>query len=282
MSFASRDLNYEKPVEVSENTYWVGFEDAITGFHCNPYLLIDGDEAVLLDGGSRPDFSSVMMKILETRIDPKNISTLIYHHYDPDLCGSIPNLENIINNPNLRILSKSENNSFIKYYAVKSPLQSIDAFNNEFRFKSGRLLRFFHTPYAHSAGSFMTYDEQSGILFTSDICGSYDAGGEWSLYFEMNDKCLSCDTNSNKITDLFKCKSIGSSCPLVALLNFQRQVMTSNAALRNALAIIRKVKPKMIAPQHGSIIHKPDDIEFILKKLEETNDIGIDGILTDA
>jgi hypothetical protein len=32
LSIIGRDLNYEKPVEVIENTRWVGFEDAITGF----------------------------------------------------------------------------------------------------------------------------------------------------------------------------------------------------------------------------------------------------------
>jgi flavorubredoxin len=128
----------------------------------------------------------------------------------------------------------------------------------------------------------MTFDEQSGILFTSDICGSYDSGGKWSLFYEMDEKCLSCATNANEITAPFKCKVIESNCPLVALLHFQRQVMTSNAALRNALAIIRKINPKMIAPQHGSILSKPEDIDFVLKKLEETDNIGIDGVLANA
>ena len=47
--------NYESSVEIAEGIYWVGFYDAQSGLHCNPYLIIDHDEAVVIDGGSRPD-----------------------------------------------------------------------------------------------------------------------------------------------------------------------------------------------------------------------------------
>ena len=59
-------IDYENPVEIAEEIYWVGFYDAQSGLHCNPYLIIDNDEAIVIDGGSRPDFATVMMKILQT------------------------------------------------------------------------------------------------------------------------------------------------------------------------------------------------------------------------
>ena len=88
--------NYESSVEIAEGIYWVGFYDTQSGLHCNPYLILDHDEAVVIDGGSRPDFATVMMKIMQTGIAPKQIQALVYQHYDPDLCGSIPNFEDII------------------------------------------------------------------------------------------------------------------------------------------------------------------------------------------
>jgi flavorubredoxin len=104
---AARD--YESSVEIAEGIYWVGFYDAPSGLHCNPYLIVDHEEAVVIDGGSRPDFATVMMKILQTGIAPKQIQALVYQHYDPDLCGSIPNFEDIIGRQDLKIISASEN-----------------------------------------------------------------------------------------------------------------------------------------------------------------------------
>lgn len=97
-------IAYEKePVQIAEGIYWVGYADEHRGLHCNPYLIIEGDEAVLIDGGSRDDFSNVMLKILRTGLTPSQIKVLIYQHYDPDLCGSLPQFESIINNDALRI-----------------------------------------------------------------------------------------------------------------------------------------------------------------------------------
>ena len=119
-------IDYEGPAEISEGIYWVGFYDPQTGLHCNPYLIIDNDEALVIDGGSRPDFATVMMKILQTGIVPHQIKALLYQHYDPDLCGSIPNFEGIINREDLRVLSALKNLMFISHYSVSSQLIPIE------------------------------------------------------------------------------------------------------------------------------------------------------------
>ena len=138
----SKKMNrkYERPVEIAEGIHWIGFYDAQSGLHCNPYLVIDNDEAVVIDGGSRPDFATVMLKILQAGAVPKNIKALIYQHYDPDLCGSIPNFEDIIGQNGLKILSASENMMFIRHYSTSSPLVSLSKINFQFEFASGRRL----------------------------------------------------------------------------------------------------------------------------------------------
>ena len=117
--------NYVSSVEIAEGIYWVGFYDTQSGLHCNPYLILDHDEALVIDGGSRPDFASVMMKIMQTGIAPKQIQALVYQHYDPDLCGSIPNFEDIIRREDLKIISAAENLMFIRHYSVASRLVSL-------------------------------------------------------------------------------------------------------------------------------------------------------------
>ncbi|MDH5476913.1 MAG: MBL fold metallo-hydrolase [Nitrospinota bacterium] len=271
------NLDYNKPIQVAEGVYWVGFVDPTSGLHCNPYLIIDGDEAALIDGGSRPDFATVMMKIMQTGVEPSSISTLIYHHYDPDLCGSIPNLENIIARQDLTVLSHRENNIFIRYYAARSRLRCVETMEFKFQFKSGRILRFFRTPYCHSAGSFITMDEKTGVLFTSDIFGSYDPPDRWKLFSDIPELCHSCDED-NRFDKDFKCKTVEDYCPLVGIFNFHRRIMTSNKALRHTLDIVEKSLPEMLAPQHGGILHKPGDISMVIDRLKTLNDVGIDGI----
>lgn len=262
-------LDYNLPVEIAPGVFWVGFYDRPSGLHCNPYLIVDNDEAVVIDGGSRPDFPVVMMKILQSGIEPGNIKALIYHHYDPDLVGSIQTFEDLIGDPELRIISDKENNMFIRHYSVSSPLLSLEAVEHCFRFSSGRTLRFINTPYSHSPGSLITFDETSGILFTSDLFGSY--GKEWNLYLHLDQECRSC-------VDFPRCPHDRSYCPLADFQRFHRKIMTSERALRLAMARVRKIPCTMIAPQHGSIITKPEDIHFLQDLLASMTGIGIDGL----
>ncbi|MBC8059436.1 MAG: MBL fold metallo-hydrolase [Clostridiaceae bacterium] len=272
MKFNSNNskLNYDEPIELNNGVYWIGFVDNKHSLQCNPYIIIEGDEAVLIDGGSRPDFSKIMMKILQIGLEPSIITRLIYHHYDPDLCGSISNFEEIIGNEDLKIISHSENNIFIKHYSVSSPLLSITNMNYEFIFKTGRKLKFITTPYSHSPGSFITFDEKSGILFSSDLFGSYDM--KQALFLQMDEDCSVCN-------DYTKCGHGSSYCALNGIFYFQRKIMTSEKALKIALDKIKKLNAKVVAPQHGSIINNEKSIKIVIEKLQELKGIGIDGYI---
>lgn len=39
-------------VQIYEGLYWVGIKNVEGGLNCNPYLLVEDDEAVLFDPGS--------------------------------------------------------------------------------------------------------------------------------------------------------------------------------------------------------------------------------------
>lgn len=269
MPLKNLNLDYDRPLKIAEDVFWVGFYDTHSGLHCNPYLIVDGDEAVVIDGGSRPHFSVVMMKILQAGVKPENISALIYQHYDPDLCGSIPNFEDLIGRQDLKIISEAQNNMFIRHYAVESRLWDLEAFSDGFAFSSGRRLRFIKTPYAHSAGSFVTHDEKSGILFTSDLFGSY--GMQWRLFLELSPACETC-------FEFEACPIEHNYCPMPDILRFHRRIMPSGPALANALAAIEQAPFSIIAPQHGSVIEDPYAVRVVLKRLAEIQHVGIDAI----
>jgi len=266
------NIDYENPVEIAEEIYWVGFYDAQSGLHCNPYLIVDNEEAIVIDGGSRPDFATVMMKILQTGLEPHQINALLYQHYDPDLCGSIPNFEDIIESSNLRIISDASSLMFIRHYSAASQMVSIEDVNYHYKFSSGRTLQFIKTPYSHSSGSFVTFDQKSGILFTSDIFGSY--GTEWELFLKLRPQCIDC-------VSLTKCPSNREKCPINDILNFHKIIMPSRKALKYALKKMLEVPFTAIAPQHGSIITDRNIMRYIFEQLISQKEVGIDRIIED-
>lgn len=271
-SAKSTPNDYEGPVEISEGIYWIGFYDKQAGLHCNPYLIVDNDEALVIDGGSRPDFATVMMKILQTGMAPNKINALVYSHYDPDLCGSIPNFENIIKRKDLKLISASDNLMFIRHYSVSSQLLPISSINHQYTFSSGRTIQFLNTPYCHSGGSFVTFDPQSKILFSSDLFGSYSI--EWELFLSLSPECVDC-------VNLSKCPMQSPNCPIMDILDFHKKIMPSKKALRYAIATILELPFSLIAPQHGSIITDRATIRYLFEQLAALEDVGIDGFVED-
>lgn len=263
------EVDYERPIEVGEGIFWVGFNDKKAGLHCNPYLIIDNDEAVLIDGGSRPDFPKVMMKILKTGIAPNKIKALIYQHYDPDLCGSLPNLYNIINDEALKVYSTAENSMFIRHYLSEIKFVNLRSQKLTYNFASNRKLRFIQTPYAHAAGSFVTFDEKSKILFTSDLFGSYSRN--WELFQKDEESCI-------KSVSCSDCRRAEKNCPFKGLFEFHRATFPSHEILKYAMKQLEKIEFELIAPQHGSILSKPMG-KSLMKKLSELKGVGIEKYL---
>ncbi|MBI4633459.1 MAG: MBL fold metallo-hydrolase [Deltaproteobacteria bacterium] len=263
---------YDRPIAIADGIYWVGFYEEDSNFHCNPYLIIEGDEAVLIDGGSRPDFAVVMMKILQTGIRPEQIVALIYQHPDPDLCGSMPNMIDLCANRELSIVSDPMNHIFINYYIGKHRhhlLKSISAAEYTLTV-NGRTLQFYKTPFVHSSGSFVTYDPKTKTLFSSDLFGSFSR--EWELFVQFAGECPAC-------TDYEHCVNNRKYCPLSDIESFHRTIMPCGKALAFAMGIIKALDVQILAPQHGSVFTQKRDIDFLIKKLESLDGVGIDGVL---
>jgi flavorubredoxin len=262
---------YGRPIRISEGVFWVGSRPDDETMSCNPYLVVEKDQVVLIDSGSRGDFAVVMMRILQAGIDPGQIVALIYQHYDPDLCGSMPNFIDMCDNTGLKVVSEHDNNLFISYYIPKDQkhlMQSVDAYDHRFVF-SGRELMFLQTPYSHSPGSFVTYDVRTKTLFSSDLFGSFDSTGD--LFMALGEACYHC-------TDFNACPRECPTCPLKGILQFHQQVMPCGKALHYAMDQLKSLDIDCIAPQHGSIINGRRDIDHVIARLEALTDVGIDRI----
>lgn len=91
-TMATRPVDTSKPVEIAPGVFWVGVAEHPLGLQCNPYLLIDGDEAIVMDPGSVLDFEYVLAQIRRL-ISLKQLKYIVLSHQDPDLCSSTPLFE---------------------------------------------------------------------------------------------------------------------------------------------------------------------------------------------
>lgn len=209
--------------EIKEGIYWVGAANQKESLQCNPYLLIEGDEAVLFDPGSILDFEYVYENV--TRLIPlEKIKYIVLHHQDPDFCGSVPLFEQM--GGNFKIVTHWRAAMLIKYYGVHSEYYIINENKLQLKLKTGRTLHFISTPYLHFPGAITTYDPVSKVLFSSDLFGAIS--NEKTLYAQEN--------------YLEKMKA------------FHEHYMPSNDILRPVMEIFLGMDISMIAPQHGSII----------------------------
>ncbi len=238
------DPNHAVLVRGTEDIYWIGFGDPEAGFSNNPYLIVDGDEAVLIDPGSRADeHYSIVKRKVEEVVDPKKIKYMIVHHQDPDLCASLPLFEEIVS-PDVKIIAQVRTSLFVPYYGTKREIIAVDD-GDTLELSSGRKLVFVTTPYVHFAGSMVTYDTKTKTLFSSDIFAAFSLN--WTLYADENEYYI----------EAFKA--------------FTEPYIGCKKPLLSALEKASKVPIERICPQHGSIIDK--DIEKYIEAAKNL-DVG--------
>ena len=209
-------------------------------FQCHTYLIVDGDESILIDSGSMLEFEDVKRKI-ESLIDISNIKYLVAHHQDPDVCANMPAFEKAIARDDLQVVSHSRNFALIKHYGLTSKFYVIEEHNYQLKTQHYDLL-FVTTPYSHAPGAFVTYLQEQKVLFSSDIFGGVEES--WHFYAK---------------SDYFD-----------EIKLFHENYMPSRDILNYSLNKIDKLDLELIAPQHGSIIQKEYIHPLIdsLKKLE--------------
>lgn len=144
-----REMDYSNAIPVTRDIHWIGYFDEEAHLHCNPYLLIDDQDVILFDPGSIPHFPIVMRKVIDL-VNPTEITALVISHQDPDVCGNLAVVEDVIGRDDLQILCHSKTLRLIRHYGLKSKDYVVDEQNYTFRLSSGRELKFIPTPYLHS------------------------------------------------------------------------------------------------------------------------------------
>lgn len=215
-------VNYFK---FSDEIFCVGDTSLFNGIDCNPYLLVDGDEAVLIDPGSPLDFEMVFENI-SSIIPLDKIKYVILHHNDADFCAAVPLLEK--KGMKFQIVTTWKTMNMVQFFGIKSEYYLIEEHENKLTLSSGRILEFINTPYLHFAGAFNTYDTKSKVLFSSDLFGALSYNH--SVYADES--------------------------YMPKMLTFHEHYMPSNTVLRPIMDLLLTYDISAILPQHGSIINK--------------------------
>ncbi|MDO8732915.1 MAG: diguanylate cyclase [Actinomycetota bacterium] len=227
------------PVLIAPNTYWVGVNDHPLGLQCNPYLILDGDDAVLIDPGSVLDFEYVRAQV-EKLIPISSISTIALSHQDPDLCSSVTLFERA--GFEGHIATHWRASVLQRYYGITSPFYLVNEHQYALTLRSGKVIEFIPTPYLHFPGAVATFDPQTRVLFSGDLFGAFST--HWSF-------------RADKSTYIEGMKA------------FHEHYMPSNDNIRPVMEMLLAMDIDVIAPQHGSIIDA-DIADYIvaLRELE--------------
>jgi glyoxylase-like metal-dependent hydrolase (beta-lactamase superfamily II) len=229
------DIDFNKPVNIGNRAYWIGAFLENDPFQCHPYIIENGDESILIDPGSMIEKDRIIDNIRKVS-DLKNIKYIILHHQDPDLCASVPHLEELIDRDDLLIVTHSRMSVLIKHYGLKSDYYNID--ENDLKLTAKDInLEFHTTPYCHSPGAFVTYCRTAKILFSGDLFGGLEQS--WHFY---------ADENYYREVE-----------------GFHMAYMPSRDILNYALRKIEALDIELIAPQHGSLIKR----EYISPLIEQ-------------
>ncbi len=203
--------------------YWVGIRDE-TAFHCNTYLILDAEQALLVDPGSRGYFAQVRDSVAAL-LPPERVTGLIICHQDPDVAACLPDW--LALNPALTVYTSPRTEVLLPHYGVSGyRLHDIEA--EPVLPLAGGNLRFVGAPFLHSPMAFATFDSASGLLFSGDIFAAVES--DWRLVVEdFDEHAASMDL-------------------------FHVDYMASGVAARGFARRMRDLPIRGILPQHGSII----------------------------
>ncbi len=235
-----RTEDYDNAVPITREIYWVGFYDHESALHCNPYLLIDDRDVVIFDPGSIPHFPIVMRKVIDL-VNPRDISVIVASHQDPDVCGNLAVMEDVIGRTDLQIAAHGGTVRLLRHYGLNSEFHILDKNDYQLTLQSGRVLEFIHAPFLHAPGAVMTYDRKSKTLFSGDIFGALSH--KWSL--------------------------IAGDNFLEPMAEFHRIYMPGKKQLATCMKNLDKYDIQTICPQHGSVLEgeKVTDAVAFLKNL---------------
>ena len=235
-------------IEISPKVWWVGgidwnerlFHGYTTerGITYNAYLIMD--EKITLIDTCKATFADELVQRISQVVDPAKIDVVITNHVEMDHSGSLPVLHKIAPNAEIYASAGAGVNELRAHFGIEAtPVKTGDTLCI-----GERTLSFVTTPMVHWPDNMVTYSDVDKILFSNDAFGQHFATTK--RFDDENDMC-----------EVMK----------QAKKYYANIVWPYGMQAGRALAAVKGLELKMIAPSHGCIWRS--HIDEIIAKYEE-------------
>ena len=214
---------------------WLGAGDPAVehGIASNQYLIVDGDEGMLLDPGGYHVFERVFDHTL-LHVHPDRLTRLFLSHQDPDICASLVSWLEV--KPEVEIVLSRLWERFVMHLALPVPpnMHPLPDEGGMLTLGSGAAITYVPAHFLHSPGNFHVYDRRARTLFTGDLGAAMVPPGDTELI----------------VTDF--------AAHVQRMEGFHRRYMASNKAVQAYLGRVRDLPIDRICPQHGKVMEGAD------------------------
>lgn len=235
-------------IEISPKVWWVGgidwnerlFHGYTTerGITYNAYLIMD--EKITLIDTCKATFADELVQRISQVVDPAKIDVVITNHVEMDHSGSLPVIHKIAPNAEIYASAGAGVNELRAHFGIEAtPVKTGDTLCI-----GERTLSFVTTPMVHWPDNMVTYSDVDKILFSNDAFGQHFATTK--RFDDENDMC-----------EVMK----------QAKKYYANIVWPYGMQAGRALAAVKGLELKMIAPSHGCIWRS--HIDEIIAKYEE-------------
>lgn len=235
-------------IEISPKVWWVGgidwnerlFHGYTTerGITYNAYLVMD--EKITLIDTCKATFADELVQRISQVVDPAKIDVVITNHVEMDHSGSLPVIHKIAPNAEIYASAGAGVNELRAHFGIEAtPVKTGDTLCI-----GERTLSFVTTPMVHWPDNMVTYSDVDKILFSNDAFGQHFATTK--RFDDENDMC-----------EVMK----------QAKKYYANIVWPYGMQAGRALAAVKGLELKMIAPSHGCIWRS--HIDEIIAKYEE-------------
>lgn len=202
----------------------------------NEYLVIDNDDAILLDPGGNEIFPAVF-SALSTEFDPRKIRQIFASHQDPDNISSLSLWLEF--NPELKCHISWLWAGFVPHFGGNNEtFVAIPDGGADITVGSQRL-QAIPAHYLHSPGNFHLYDPRAKILFSGDVGAALLPPGEDGLFVEDFDRHIRHAEG------------------------FHQRWMGSEKAKNDWCSRVAQLDIEIMCPQHGAIYRGEQVRRFI-------------------
>lgn len=207
----------------------------------NQYLVICGDQAIMLDPGGSEIFPTVLTAVSSV-IDLVKIKAYLCSHQDPDIMSSLPLWMGLTPNADIYLSWLWE--SFVAHFGQEytKNFKALDDEGAELKI-GDRSFQFVPAHHCHSSGNFHFYDPVSKILFTGDVGAALLPSDSPLVVGDFKEHTQYMET-------------------------FHKRWMPSNDAKNLWVQRVRKLAPAMLCPQHGAIF-QGENVEKFLDWFED-------------